>query len=79
MKYETIFNNFHIKKNTSVRLCRMSYMTSNVLLNLLIELRKRDIMRGLFSIYIFFHDFFNKLKYMRMNVRLRLSHDIKRT
>ena len=39
---------------------RGSYMSANILLNLLKELRKREEMRGLPSIYSLFRNSFNK-------------------
>ena len=47
---------------------RGSYMSAHVLLNLLIELGKRDKMRGLPSILSLFHNEFNKFN----NTRARM-------
>ena len=41
-------------------LYRGSYMSTHVLFNLLNKLRKRDKMRGLLSILLFFRNKFNK-------------------
>ena len=46
--------------NNHVKLYRGSYMSADVLLNLLNEFRKRDKMRGLPSILSLFRKEFNK-------------------
>ena len=52
-------------------------MSPHVLLNLLNELRKRDLMRGLQSILSLFHNSFNKCNDEKStNVRFYLSYDI---
>ena len=43
-----------------VSVVRGSYMSAHVLFNLLNELRKKDKMRGLQNIYLFFGKKFNK-------------------
>ena len=51
-------------------------MSAHVLLNLLNELGKRDIMRGLPSILSLFRNEFDKFnKYKSTNVRFYLSYD----
>ena len=55
---------------------RGSHTSAHVLLNLLIEFRKRDKIRGLPSILSLFRNEFNKLKKMSTNVRFYLSYDI---
>ena len=51
-------------------------MSAHVLLNLLNELRKRDKMQGLLSIYLFATSLVNSI-IRSTNVRFYLSHDIK--
>ena len=55
---------------------RGSYMSAHVLLNLLIELGKRDKMRGLPSILSLFHNEFNKFNNTRARTLDSIYHMI---
>ena len=63
------------QKQSFIKRHRGSYMSAHVLLNILNELRKRDKMRGLPSIWPLFRNKFNKFN----NTRFYLSYDIKIT
>ena len=61
-----------LKSRLGMQINRGSYMSAHVLLNLLNELGKRDIMRGLPSILSLFRNEFNKFN----NTRARMLNSI---
>ena len=70
---ETQKNNFQFLNKATIKASsRESYMSADVLLNLLNELEKRDKMRGLLSILSLFRNEFNKFN----NTRARMLDSI---
>ena len=67
--------NSSVKKgSTDCKICRGSYMSAHVLLNLLNELGKRDKMRGLPSVLSLFRNEFNKFNNKRARILDSIYH-----
>ena len=75
--HKTVFSNIYTEQKKKHEIYRGSYMSANVLLNLLNELGKRDKMRGLPSILSLFRNEFNKFNNTRARVLDSIYHMIK--